>query len=224
MSQIIDNYFNLAVMAEALPAVFAGFLVTVQVALCVILIGVGAGLALAVLRSAENPVLNAAITIYIEVFRTLPQLVIMIFVYFALPYAGIRLSPFFAVALALGAVLSAFAAEIFWAAINALPKGQWEASAALGMSRWLCLSRIILPQAVRLATPLITNRAIAITKGTALGVAVSLQETLGSAQSVMATMANPSPLTLAAGFYLLFFIPLVVASRKIEKRMAQTTG
>ena len=82
----------------------------------------------------------------------------------------------------------------------------------------------ILPQAVRLATPLITNRAIAITKGTALGVAVSLQETLGSAQSVMAILANPSPLTLAAGFYLLFFIPLVIASRIIENRMAKTTG
>lgn len=220
MDQIIENYFNLAVMAHALPYVFAGFLVTVQVSLCVIAIGIGTGFALALLRSAENPVVNALITIYIEVFRTLPQLVVLIFVYFALPYAGIRLSPFFAVAIALGAVLSAFAAEIFWAAINALPKGQWEASAALGMSRWQCLFSIIVPQAVRLATPLLTNRTIAITKGTALGVAVSLQETLGSAQSVMAIMANPSPLTLAAGFYLLFFIPLVIASRKIEKRMA----
>lgn len=224
MDQIVENYFNLAVMAEALPVVFAGFLVTVQAALCVIVIGIGTGLALALLRSTGTPVLNALITVYIEVFRTLPQLVIMIFVYFALPYAGIRLSPFFAVAVALGAVLSAFAAEIFWAAINALPKGQWEASGALGMSRWQCLKWIILPQAVRLATPLITNRAIAITKGTALGVAVSLQETLGSAQSVMAIMANPSPLTLAAGFYLLFFIPLVMASRRIEKRMARTAG
>ncbi|WP_112324278.1 amino acid ABC transporter permease [Oceanibium sediminis] len=224
MDQIVENYFNLAVMAEALPSVFAGFLVTIQVALCVIVIGIGVGLALALLRSLENPVLDPMITIYIEVFRTLPQLVIMIFVYFALPYAGIRLSPFFAVAIALGAVLSAFAAEIFWAAINALPKGQWEASSALSMSHWQCLKWIILPQAVRLATPLITNRAIAITKGTALGVAVSLQETLGSAQSIMAIKANPSPLTLAAGFYLLFFIPLVAASRKIEKRMAQTTS
>jgi His/Glu/Gln/Arg/opine family amino acid ABC transporter permease subunit len=219
MDRIIENYFNLEVMALALPSVFAGFLVTIQVALCVIAIGLAAGLGLAVLRCAENRIINALITIYIEVFRTLPQLVIMIFLYFALPYAGIRLSPFFAVAIALGAVLSAFAAEIFWAAINALPKGQWEASTALGMSRWQCLFWIILPQAVRLATPLITNSAIAITKGTALGMAVSLQETLGSAQSVMAIMANPSPLTLAAGFYLLFFIPLVALSRMIEKRM-----
>ncbi|WP_029057269.1 amino acid ABC transporter permease [Stappia stellulata] len=224
MDRILENYFNLAVMAQALPTVFDGFLVTVQVALSVIAIGIGAGLALALLRCAENPVLNGVISLYVEVFRTLPQLVILIFIFFGLPYMGIRFSPFLAVAVGLGAVLSAFAAETFWAAINALPKGQWEASAALGMSRMKCLFYIILPQAIRLATPLITNRAIAITKGTALGVAVSLQETLGSAQSVMAILANPSPLTLAAGFYLLFFIPLVIASRIIENRMAKTTG
>lgn len=224
MDQILENYFNLEVMARALPVVFDGFLVTVQVALSVIAIGIGGGLALALLRCAENPLVNGVISLYVEVFRTLPQLVILIFIFFGLPYMGIRFSPFMAVAVGLGAVLSAFAAETFWAAINALPKGQWEAAAALGMSRTRCLFSIILPQAVRLATPLITNRAIAITKGTALGVAVSLQETLGSAQSVMAILANPSPLTLAAGFYLLFFIPLVIASRIIENRMAKTTG
>ena len=75
---------------------------------------------------------------------------------------------------------------------------------------------VILPQAVRIAVPLLTNRAIAITKGTALGTAVSLPELLGRAQSAMAIAANPSPLTLAAAFYLLFFVPLVVASRWLE--------
>jgi ABC-type amino acid transport system permease subunit len=74
---------------------------------------------------------------------------------------------------------------------------------------------------LRLATPLVTNRAIAITKGTALGISVSLQETLGSAQSMMAILANPSPLTLAAAFYLLFFIPLVIFSRWVEWRAAR---
>ena len=73
-------------------------------------------------------------------------------------------------------------------------------------------------QAVRLSVPLLTNRAISISKGTALGTAVSLPETLGQAQSVTAMVANPSPLTLAAAFYVLFFLPLVVASRWIERR------
>jgi polar amino acid transport system permease protein len=79
---------------------------------------------------------------------------------------------------------------------------------------------VILPQSIRLAIPLITNRSIAITKGTALGAAVSLPEALGSAQSAMSIYANPSPLTLAAAFYLAFFIPLVFLSRVMEKRYA----
>lgn len=220
MDRIIENYFDPEVLAVAFPEVLAGFWVTVQVAVLIIVIGVGLGLAMALLRLLEFRPLDVLIGTYIDVFRTLPQLVILIVMYFGLPYAGIVLSPFATTSLALGFVLSAFAAEIFWAAIMALPKGQWEASRALGVPHRVMLWRIILPQAIRLATPLLTNRAIAITKGTALGTAVALPETLGAAQSVMAIMANPSPLTLAAAFYLLFFIPLVILSRVIEQRFS----
>ena len=223
MDSILQNYFDAKVLAAAFPEVLSGFLVTVQVAIAVIVLGTGLGLLLALLRLAEIRPLSIAIAIYTDVFRTLPQLVILILIYFGLPYAGMVLSPFATTCAALGAVLSAFAAEIFWSSIMALPKGQWEAARALGLKNGITLWRIILPQAIRLATPLLTNRAIAITKGTALGVAVALPETLGSAQSVMAIMANPSPLTLAAAFYLLFFIPLVILSRVIEYRSAPST-
>ncbi|MDR6665319.1 amino acid ABC transporter permease [Rhizobium sp. 1399] len=220
MDQILENYFNAPVIAQALPEVFAGFIVTVEVAVCVIVIGVLTGLALALLRCANNRPLNGLVTAYVEVFRTLPQLVIIIFIYFGLPYLGLTFSPFFATALALAAVLAAFSAEIFSATIMAVSKGQWEAASALGISRALTLRLVILPQSIRLAIPLITNRSIAITKGTALGAAVSLPEALGSAQSAMSIYANPSPLTLAAAFYLAFFIPLVFLSRVMEKRYA----
>lgn len=222
MDQILENYFNGPVIAQALPDVFSGFIVTVEVAVCVIIIGVLSGLGLALLRCTNNRLLNALVTVYVEVFRTLPQLVIIIFIYFGLPYLGLTFSPFFATALALAAVLAAFSAEIFWATIMAVSRGQWEAASALGISRALTLRLIILPQSIRLAIPLITNRSIAITKGTALGAAVSLPEALGSAQSAMSIYANPSPLTLAAAFYLAFFIPLVFLSRVMEKRYAHT--
>lgn len=222
MNQVIENYLNWSVLVAAFPEVFRGFLVTVQVAICVIILGVGTGLAFAIVRAAGNRVLNALIIAYVEVFRTLPQLVIMIFVYFGLPYAGIQFSPLIATALALAAVLAAFSAEIFLATITAVPKGQWEAASSLGLSWARTLFLIILPQAVRLALPLVTNRAIAITKGTALGAAISLPEALGTAQSVMSISANPSPLTLAAAFYLLFFIPLVCLSRLLERRASRS--
>jgi His/Glu/Gln/Arg/opine family amino acid ABC transporter permease subunit len=221
MERLIDNYFNAEIMAAALPQVLHGFGITVLVSLCIIAFGLVAGLALALLRFTASRPLRWLVAAYVDVFRTLPQLVIIIILYFALPYLDLSLSPFVTTVLALGAVLSAFAADIFYAAIMAVPRGQWDAARALGLRSGRLFTRVILPQAVVLAVPLLTNRAIAIAKGSALGSAVALPEALSSAQSVTAITANPSPLTLAAAFYLLFFIPLVIFSRWLERRVAR---
>lgn len=218
MHAIVENYFNLDVLGRYYPSILAGYVVTVEVALLTIALGISAGLTLAILRCLRLRALNAIIVIYVDVFRSLPQLVVIVFVYFALPYAGLSLSPFAATVLSLAAVLSAFATEAFWAAILALPQGQWDAARSLGFGFLGTLFLVVLPQAVRIAIPLLANRAISITKGTALGTAVSLPEVLGQAESVMAIAANPSPLTLAAALYLCFFVPLVVASRWLEQR------
>ena len=216
MGALADNFFNPQILAQYGPSILGGFWLTVEVALAIIVIGVLTGLALAIVRAMRWKPADIAIITFVDIFRTLPQLVVIVFLYFGLPYADIQLSPFGATVLALGAVLAAFATEIFWAAIQAVPQGQWDAARSLGMGFLRVLFLVILPQAIRIAVPLLTNRAIAITKGTALGTAVALPELLGRAQSAMAIAANPSPLTLAAAFYLLFFVPLVVASRWLE--------
>lgn len=222
MDRLIEYYFNGAVMVAALPALLRGFGVTVLTALCLIAFGLALGLLLALLRCTNIRPLLWLVAVYVDVFRTLPQLVILILLYFALPYLGVSLSPFAATVLALGAVLSAFAADIFYAAIMAVPRGQWDAARALGLHTGLVFTLVILRQAIELAIPLLTNRAIAIAKGTALGSAIALPEMLSSAQSITAITANPSPLTLAAAFYLAFFIPLVVLSRALERRVGRT--
>ena len=220
MDRLLENFLNLQVMADALPMVLRGFGTTVVVSVLVIALGLAAGLALAVIRTFESRPVNAAIVAWVDLFRTLPQLVIIIFLYFGMPYVGFTSSPFATTVMALGAVLSAFACEIFWSAMQAVPRGQRDAARALGFKPLRMLFEIILPQAFRLAIPMLTNRAISISKGTALGTAVSLPETLGQAQSFMSIVANPSPLTLAAAFYLVLFLPLVVASRWIEHASA----
>jgi His/Glu/Gln/Arg/opine family amino acid ABC transporter permease subunit len=218
VTPLLDNFFNPQILAQYAPDMLGGFGVTVVVALATIVVGVGTGLALAVVRAMRIKAADVVITLFSDIFRTLPQLVVIVFIFFGLPYADIQLSPFAATVIALGAVLAAFSTEIFWSAIQAVPEGQWDAARSLGLGFFRILFLVILPQAVRIAVPLLTNRAIAITKGTALGTAVSLPELLGRAESAMALAANPSPLTLAAAFYLLFFVPLVVASRWIEYR------
>lgn len=217
MNRIVDNFFNVGVFSQSLPLILGGFGITVLVSVLVIVVGIGWGLLLTIVRTTEVRIVNALIIAYVDFFRTMPQLVVLVLVYFGLPYMGLRLSPLVTTVLGLGAVLSAFASEIFWSSIKALPRGQWDAARALGFGPFRTLFEIILPQAVRLSIPLLTNRAIAVSKGTALGTAVALPEVLGQAQSLVGMLANPSPLTLAAACYLVFFIPLVIASRWLER-------
>ena len=220
MDRLLDTFGNLAVLRATSLSVLDGLWVTIGVAGATVLLGVGAGFVLGLLRCLRWRVLDALIVVWVDLFRSLPQLVVIIVAYFALPYAGLSLSPFAATVLSLACVLSAFSAEIVWAAIGAVPEGQWHAGRSLGLREPQILRCVVLPQAIRLAVPLLTNRAIAVAKGTALGAAVSLPELLSNAQSATAQAANPSPLTLAGVLYLLLFLPLVVASRWLERGRA----
>jgi polar amino acid transport system permease protein len=145
---------------------------------------------------------------------------VIIILFFAFPYAGLPMSAFTATWLALSLVLGAFAEEIFWAGIISIPKGQYEAARSTGMDRWQTLVNVIVPQAVRLTIPPLTNRTIAITKGTALGSVVALSEILGAAHSASSLAGNPTPLTLGAIAYLVLFVPFVIFGRWVETRFA----
>jgi len=214
------TFLNLKVMAEWLPKIASGFVLTVALAVLIVAAGLALGLGLAVLRAFGMRVVNWGIILLVDVFRALPPLVIIVLLYFGLPGMGISLSGFWATWLSLTLVLAAFAEEIFWAGITATPKGQWDAGKALGLRFLPILFRIILPQAVRMVVPPLTNRTIAITKGTALASVVGVAEILGAAQSAMAFSGNPSPLTLGAIAYALLFLPVVGIGRWIERRAA----
>src|SRR5262245_65762525 len=108
--------------------------------------------------------------------------------------------------------------EIFWAGITSVAKGQWEAARSTGLSFGQALLNVVLPQALRLTIPPLTNRTIAITKGTALGSVVAVTEILGQASSAVSNSYNPSPLVLGAAAYVILFIPVVIFGRWIEKK------
>ena len=218
MGSLVDSFFNAAILAQALPAVAAGLRVTLQLTLAIIPTGITLGLALALVRVGRRRPLNILIVIFVDAFRALPPLVILIVLYFALPYLDIQLSGFTAAWLGLSLVLAAFSEEIFWAGILSVDESQWEAARATGLGSGATLVHVVLPQAIRLAIPPLTNRAIAIGKGTALASVIAVPEILNQATSIQAQTANPSPLTLAAIAYLVLFLPLVVASRWVESR------
>jgi polar amino acid transport system permease protein len=214
------SFLNARVAAEYWPKILAGLGVTIALAVLIVISGLVFGLVLAVLRSLGIRPLNWAIIFVVDLFRALPPLVLIVLIYFGLPAAGIGFSGFAATWLALTLVLMAFAEEIFWGSICAVPKGQWEAGRALGLHFLPTMRLIVLPQALRIAIPPLTNRTIAITKGTALGSVVAVAEILGAAQSAMAFSGNPTPLMLGAAAYLVLFFPVVVLGRWVETRFA----
>lgn len=214
------SFFNLEVMARYLPAILDGFVLTIYLALAIIATGLSVGLALALVRSLQIRPVNWLIVLLVDALRALPPLVVIVLFYFGLPHAGIRMSGFTAAWASLSLVLAAFAEEIFWAGILAVPKGQWEAARSTGLTFGQTLAFVILPHAVRLTIPPLTNRAIAITKGTALASVVGVSEILSQAMTGQSFSGNASPLTLGAAAYLVLFVPFVVAGRWIETRFA----
>lgn len=220
LERIAFSFFNVEVGARYLEPIVKGMGLTVLLGLAVIATGVAAGLALALLRSRQFRLLNLMIVIYADVFRALPPLVVIIVLFFAFPYLDLSMSAFTATWLALSLILGAFTEEIFWAGILSIPKGQWEAARATGLGPWGAMWHVVLPQAVRLTVPPLTNRTIAITKGTALGSVVALQEVLNVSSAASSEAGNPTPLIMGAVAYLILFIPFVVFGRWVETRFA----
>jgi His/Glu/Gln/Arg/opine family amino acid ABC transporter permease subunit len=220
MGKFADTFLNWEVMAQYAPKIVEGFFVTIHLAAVVVLTGIAVGLALAVLRTFRIKILNFFIVLAVDVMRALPPLVLIMILYFALPTVGIKFSGFVATWLALSAILAAFSEEIFWAGILAVPRGQWEAARSTGLGFMQTMNHVVLPQALRLTIPPLTNRTIAITKGTALGATVAVGEILYQAQTGYSFSYNPSPLTLGAIAYLILFIPVVWFGRWVETRFA----
>ncbi len=218
MDQILKYFFNLDVMVRFWPAMLEGFWTTLGIAVAVVVLGISGGLVLAIVRAFEIRPINWILVFVVDVLRALPQLVVIMLVYFALPSAGIQFSSVGSTIVSLAAILAAVSEEIFWAGITIVPKGQWEAARSTGLGFLRTLIYVVMPQAVRVAIPPLTNWTIAITKGTALGAAVAVPEIIGQALSSQSIAANPSPLTLGAAMYLVIFAPLVQVSRWIERR------
>ena len=208
-STLLNTFFNWQVLREAWPMLLAGLGTTVLLGTVSILIGLVSGLWLALLRLYAVKPLRSAARLYVDVFRSLPLLVLLVLVYYALPFVGVRLSSFAAAATALSLVSCAYTAEIFRAGIEAVPRGQFEAAAAVGLRFSQALRYIVLPQALRIVMPPLTGNCINVLKDTALASVVAMPDLLKQATQAQALAANPTPLIGAAILYLALLLPLV---------------
>lgn len=216
--RFVEVFANPAMVARYGPNILSGAWVTLQIAAAVIVTGIAAGMLLASLRSYRWRALNLLIVAFVDIFRALPPLVVILLVFFGLPNVGLSLSAFLVLWLVLSCILAAFAEEIFWAGLIAVPKGQWEASRSTGLGFTRTLVYVVLPQAVRMTVPPLTNRTIAITKNSALGTVIGVPEILNQASTAQSFSGSGTPLFLGALAYLIIFIPFVLLGRAVEKR------
>jgi polar amino acid transport system permease protein len=217
---LVDTFLNGRVFAQTLPLLLSGLSTTLLLGFVSIALGLAGGLALALARLYARAPLREAAIAYIDVFRAIPLLVLLVVVYYALPFVGLRLSPFAAATTALSLVASAYSAEIFRAGIEAVPRGQFEAARALGLRPVPLMAKVVLPQAVRIVVPPITSNSINVLKDTALASVVAMPDLLKQATQAQALAANPTPLIAAAGIYLLMLLPLVRLVGLLENRWA----
>ncbi|WP_113913404.1 amino acid ABC transporter permease [Roseovarius dicentrarchi] len=221
MSILIDTFFNIEVLERSMPLLLKGLWVTIRLGIVSILAGLAGGLILALLRLYAIWPLQFLARIYIDIFRSLPLLVLLVIVYYALPFIGIRMSPFWSAMCALSMVSAAYNAEVFRAGIEAVPAGQFEASEALGLRYGQLMMDVILPQAIKIVIPPLTNNSINVIKDTALASVVAMPDLLKQATQAQALTANPSPLIGAAVIYILLLWPLVLAVGRLERRFGQ---
>jgi len=213
-----ETFFNWSVLVSSFPLLLSGLRITLLLGLVSIIAGLVLGLGIALVRIYAIRPASIAAKIYIDVFRSIPILVLLIVIYYALPFVGLRLSPFMSAAAALTLVSGAYTAEIFRAGIEAIPRGQFEASQALGLSYRHMMSDIILPQAIRIVIPPLTNNCVNVVKDTALASVVAMPDLLKQATQAQALEANPTPLIVAALIYIALLWPLVVLVGRLEKR------
>ena len=222
------------------PAIMSGIVVTLELTVLAMVIGVSLGIIVAIMRLSANPIVAGGAWLYTWFFRGTPVLVQLIFwayvgaLYprfsigipfgpaFASASANTLVSTFTAVVLGLGLNEGAYMSEIVRAGLLSVDQGQTEAAHALGMGRMLTLRRIILPQAMRIIVPPTGNETISMLKTTSLAAYVGLYDLLGASASIYGGNLKYVPLlVVASSWYLLMTSVLSAVQFYIERYYAR---
>jgi len=216
-------FFNFPIMEGSWGQLFKGLGTTILLAVCSFASCILLGLGLAILRRFNNDTLNIFIIAYVDVFRSIPVIVLMVVLFFACPFLGIYLDSFLTTFTALTLSYGAYTAETFRAGMEAVSSGQVEAARSLGLSRWKTMVKIVIPQAIPLVIPVLTGNIIAMIKDTAIASIVAAPELLKSARELYTAKTSPTPLVCAAIIFLGVLLPLVRLVNHMEKRFG-TSG
>jgi His/Glu/Gln/Arg/opine family amino acid ABC transporter permease subunit len=200
-------------------AILQGAVVTVTLSLAGILIGLPIGLALAVLRWADVPVVARIVAVYVSILRATPLVTLLLLLFFALPNIGIAIGPVSAAILALVMNTAAFNCEVWRASLMNFPRDQYEAAQSVGMSAGLRFRRIVLPQIARTSLPGLVNEMSLLIKVTPVLAVVGVVDITRAAVRIGAETYDPlPPFLVAVALYAPIVFVLVSLQRWIERR------
>jgi polar amino acid transport system permease protein len=236
MEEFFNQYFDFSLMVDHFDEVLEGFWITIQLSLIGGVLALVWGLVLALLRQAPGraflPVRFATIT-YIDVFRGIPMLLIILLISGGLPALtflpeSIRIpdwfgktDPFWYGVMALTITYGAYMAEVYRAGIEAVPRGQVEAARSLGMNHRQAMRNVVVPQAIRKVFAPLLNDFIALMKDTTLVSVIALNEVVLVGNDIYADTYNSSALTLGALLFVAVTLPL---ARLVDKLISREQG
>jgi polar amino acid transport system substrate-binding protein len=204
-----------------LPLLLRGALVTLEISAASMAIAIGLGLLMAVVRVFAPRAFAWPVVGFIEVIRGTPLLIQLFIIFYGLPSIGIKFSPLWAAVVGLGINYAAYEAENYRAGIQSIPRGQLDAALALGLSRLQTIRKIVLPQAVRLVIPPVTNDFIALLKDSSLVSVITMVELTKMYGQLAATNYDYIGIGLmTAAIYFVLGLPIARLSRVLETRLA----
>ncbi|BCB95791.1 amino acid ABC transporter permease [Dissulfurispira thermophila] len=205
------------------PNLLKGAGITILISVSSMALAIVLGIILTIIRLYSRPPLSTAATAYIEIYRGTPLLIQLYILYYGLPNIGVSLSPLMAAFIGLGMNYAAYEAELYRAGISAVPKGQIEAALSLGMTQSLTIRRIIMPQAVRIALPGVTNDFIALFKDSSLVSVIAMVELTKTYNILAATTLKFFELGLIVAFlYFVMSYPLSLLARRLEEKLKRS--
>ncbi len=215
---MIATFFNPAIIAAAWPILLSGLGNTIALSLLVIPLGLFGGIVLALLSTVRNSWVRWPLIAWVDFFRAFPPLVLLIFLYAGLPFAGLEMGGFGCVAVGFFLNTGAYYGEVLRAGIESVPAGQIEAARSTGLSRLQAMLYVVLPQAARNVMPDLLSNTLEVVKLTSLASVVALPELLFQARQAQSLTYNPTPIVVAAVIYFCLLWPVVRLLSRLENR------
>lgn len=212
--------FDPTLARESVTVLLAGLWITVQLTILCGASSLVLGIFVALARRSRFRLLRLVVSGYVQLVRATPLLIQLIYIYYALPFIGLRFSPMLAAYVGLTLNVSAYLAEVYRGGIEAVPRGQSDAAAALGMRPSVIMARVVLPQAIRMVIPALGNYMVSLFKDTSLAAVITVQELLFAGQIVAARTYDYFTIyTMVFVFYLAVGYPAIRLVIYLEKRV-----